>query len=114
MSEREFEEILTKRLDKIRNVLGTKAKEYVRNGDRLHNFNVGARLDGVSRERVLHGFLLKHYISYMDMLNDMDKGILPTEEYVDEKLGDIINYFILMEQSIKNKIKSKEAISEEG
>lgn len=114
MSEKEFEEILAERLDKIRNVLGTKAKEYVRNGDRLHNFNVGAQLEGISRERVIHSFMLKHYISYLDMLNDIDKGIMPTEAYVDEKLGDLINYMIIMEQSIKNKIKSKEAISEEG
>ena len=105
MKDKEFEEILKGRLDKIEKTLLIKAKEYVRNGDRLHNFNVGAAITGTSRERVLDGFLTKHYISYRDILNDIDEGKLPTEEYVDEKIGDIINYFILLEASIKNKIK---------
>jgi len=65
----------------------------------------GAEISGISRERVLHGFMLKHLISYLDMLDDMDKGIIPTEAYLDEKIGDIINYFVLQEASILEKIK---------
>ena len=52
--------------------------------------------------RVLDGFLLKHLLSYYDVLDDMDKGKYPTDEYIDEKFGDIINYFILQEAQIKN------------
>ena len=35
---------------------------------------------------------------------DIEEGKLPTEKYVDEKIGDMINYLILQEASIKQKI----------
>jgi hypothetical protein len=38
------------------------------------------------------------------MLNDIEQGKLPAEAYVDEKIGDLINYLILCEASIKEKI----------
>lgn len=100
-----FERILNFRLLKIKQILGVKAKEYVRNDDRLHNFNVGASITNSNRQRVLDGFLTKHYISYRDMLDDIDKGNIPTEELVNEKFGDIINYFILQEACIKQTIQ---------
>jgi hypothetical protein len=43
----------------------------------------------------------------MDILNDIEKGTLPKEEVVDEKIGDLINYLILCEASIKDKINLK-------
>ena len=108
MTNKEFEELLNYRLAKIEYVLGVKAAEYVRNNDRLHNFNEGSKMAGISRERVLDGFLLKHYISYRDMLNDLDNGKLQSIEYLEEKVGDILNYFILFEISMKDKIKKNE------
>ena len=39
------------------------------------------------------------------MLDDMDNGKFPKEETVNEKIGDLINYLILCEASIKDKIK---------
>lgn len=99
-----MEKIIKERLDKIYNTLSIKAKEYVRNNDRLHNFNVGAELENKIREEILHNFFLKHYISYLDMLADIREGKLPTTAYVDEKIGDMINYLILQEASIKQKI----------
>lgn len=105
-------DIVDSRLDKIHAILNIKAKEYVRNDDRLHNFNVGAELENKTREEVLHSFFLKHYISYLDMLEDISRGKLPTEAYVDEKIGDMINYLILQEASIKQKITKKREISE--
>jgi len=38
------------------------------------------------------------------MLTDIREGKLPTADYVDEKIGDMINYLILQEASIKQKI----------
>lgn len=77
------------------NVLGVKAKEYVRNDDRLHNFNEGARQKNLIREEVLDGMRLKHTISRDDMINDLKEGKIPTKEYINEKYGDIVNYYIL-------------------
>lgn len=108
MSNEFIEDEIKHRIDKIFNVLSVKAKEYTRNNDRLHNFNVGAELENKTREEVLHSFFLKHYISYLDMIEDIRNDKLPTESYVDEKVGDMINYLILQEASIKQKIRNKE------
>ncbi len=97
MTQKEFDDHLEWRLNEIQNVLGVKAKEYVRNDNPLHNFEVGAEMTGDSPAKVLDGFLLKHIISYRDMLNDLDEGKVPDAEKVQEKFGDIINYFILQE-----------------
>lgn len=91
-------------IDRTKHTLGVKAKEYVRNDDRMHNFNVGATKSNTIRERVIESFRLKHEISRDDLINDLEKGIIPTIEYVSEKYGDIINYFILEEMSITAKI----------
>ena len=100
-----FDQILEDRIRKIRLSLLIKGKEYRRNNDPLHNFNRGAKLSGQSREKVLWGFALKHHVSFLDMLDDMDAGKFPKIETVDEKIGDLINYLILCEASIKDKIK---------
>lgn len=105
MKGEEFDKIVDERLAKIKQVLLVKAKEYRRNDNALHNFEIGAKIINDSPTRVLDGFLLKHLVSYRDMLNDIDDGKLPTEEYINEKFGDIINYFILQEAQIKNMIK---------
>ena len=105
MRTEDFEKVFSKRIEKLQQLISTKSKEYVRNGDRLHNFNVGANITNSSRERALDGMLLKHYISYRDMLDDIDKGKIPTPEYVDEKIGDIITYFCLQEAAMLQTIK---------
>lgn len=107
MKDKEFQEVLTQRLKKIEQTLGQKAKEYAAEGDKLHNFNVGARITGQIREKVLWGFALKHYISFMDILDDMELGKLPSEAMVDEKIGDLINYLVLVEASIKDKLNGE-------
>lgn len=104
MNEEEFEGYVENILDRITDTLIVKGKEYSRNDDRLHNFNVGAKITETTREQVLDGFFLKHYISYRDMLKDMEGGKLPTIEYLEEKIGDMLIYLILFEASVKQKI----------
>jgi hypothetical protein len=110
MNQEEFDTNLGIRLEKIRTVLGVKAKEYVRNGNPLHNFEVGAGITGETSAKVLDGFLLKHIISYRDILNDLDEGKLPTKERVDEKIGYIINYFIIQEALLYDMIGEKKEL----
>lgn len=104
MTEKEFQHVLTTRLTKIKETLSSKAKEYATDADKLHNFNIGARITGQTREKVLWGFALKHYISFLDILENLDKGQLPSEALVDEKIGDLINYLVLVEASIKDRL----------
>lgn len=107
MTEKEFQDVLTTRLTKIKETLSSKAEEYATDNDKLHNFNVGARLTGQTREKVLWGFAIKHYISFLDILDSLDKGKLPTEAIVDEKIGDLINYLVLVEASLKDRLNGE-------
>jgi hypothetical protein len=104
MTEFEFDELVDKRTSKIKASLIVKGKEYRRNNDPLHNFNIAAQVNKTIREKALWGFAVKHYVSFLDILDDMEKGILPKETTIDEKIGDLINYLILAEASIKDKI----------
>jgi hypothetical protein len=106
MTEAQFEDLVSQRLAKIQITLVKKGKEYRRNNDPLHNFRVAAKVNNTTEEKALWGFAVKHYVSFLDILNDIERGLLPKEEVVDEKIGDLINYLILCEASIKEKISN--------
>lgn len=110
MSESYFVAVLKETLCQIEETLEVKAKEYVRNNDRMHNFNRGAIKKGITREQVIDNIRLKHEISIDDMRQDIAENKLPTEELVEEKFGDIINYFILEKLSILHKIDTKDEV----
>ena len=62
MNEQEFEEIVDNRLKQVKELLLVKGKEYRRNGNPFHNFEVGSDITGEPSYKVLDGFLLKHLI----------------------------------------------------
>lgn len=104
MTEQEFDALVEKRLDLTREVLIAKGREYRRNSDPLHNFTMASKLNNTTREKALWGFATKHLVSFLDMLDDIEKNKLPKKEYVEEKIGDLINYLILCEASIKDRM----------
>lgn len=95
-------------LSNISEVLLVKSKEYVRNDDRMHNFNQAARKKDLTREQVLDGMRLKHEVSIDDIRRDISEGVLPSRELLDEKFTDIINYYILEYMSIRHRIDKQE------
>ena len=100
----EFDCVVDRTLRDIRELLITKGKEYRRNGNVYHNFEQGAAMTGMSREKVLDGFLLKHEISINDMTNDLESGILPTREKVEEKFNDNLIYLLIKKAMILDRI----------
>lgn len=96
----EFNIVLDRRLELIRSVLGSKAKEYAHDTDRLHNFNRAAKMFSTTPEKALVGMLAKHWVSVMDMVDD--PGTIRSKEYIEEKFGDTINYLILLEAMVKD------------
>jgi hypothetical protein len=105
MTEQQFDEIVDKRLAAIKQTLLIKGKEYRRDSDPLHNFRRGGEINKQSEEKILWGFATKHLVSIIDMIDDIeDYGILPKESTVNEKIGDMINYLILLEASFKESI----------
>jgi hypothetical protein len=105
MNTEQFDNIVSNRLEAIKATLISKAKEYAKGDeDRLHNFNRGAQITGQSREKVLQGFMLKHLVSVFDMIDEPSKA---TQYMIDEKIGDCINYLVLLEASFKDRLLNK-------
>jgi len=111
MTENRFDEIVNIFLNGVRETLIVKGKEYRRNNNPFHNFDVGSQRSGLIREKVLDGFLLKHEISIADITNDLEKDILPTIKILDEKFGDNVIYLILKMASIIDKIEQENVSS---
>lgn len=105
MNQQEFDKILEKRLTITRDVLAAKGKEYKEVGkrDRLHNFNRGAEMEKTTRERYLRSLWLKHLVLLFDIIDDWQEDKVTTE-IIDEKIGDSINYLILLEAMLKEDI----------
>jgi hypothetical protein len=99
MNNTDFKEVVDGRIAKIYNVLANKSKEYSSDVDRLHNFKVAARLESTpeSPEKSLWGMMKKHTVSVIDIIDGTMRGEYPTPAMRDEKLGDAINYLILLE-----------------
>jgi hypothetical protein len=102
MTNIEFEKLLAERLEKTRKVLGVKRAEYSSEKDRLHNFKSSAELQmatcATTPVRELWGMAKKHIISVQDMVFSHEK---PSNVKIDEKIGDTINYLILLEALFK-------------
>lgn len=100
MTNEEADKMLDQILEKVRQTLSVKAKEYVRNEDRMHNFNVASNMTGMSREEVIASFRLKHEVSIIDLRKDVKEGNIISQELLNEKYLDAINYYILELMSI--------------
>ena len=107
MNNEQFVEIVNARCDSIKAVLANKAKEYAADDDRLHNFKRAALIGRTNPSRALFGMMNKHLVSVLDIFDDIDRGILPSEAMVDEKFGDLINYLIL-ELGVIAEMRTKE------
>lgn len=96
MKREEFTNRVEKRIDLIRQTLLTKHKEYAKDDNVFRNFDEaagGLSLHGTSSE-VLWSYMTKHLVSIKDIV--ADKKPVDTA-VVSEKIGDIINYLILLE-----------------
>lgn len=104
MRREDFYDVVDDRLEKIRSILLNKEKEYASGGDRLSSFNIGAKRTGKIREEIIQGFMLKHELAVESIVNEIKVGNLPTLELINEKFGDVINYYIILEASIRDRI----------
>lgn len=107
MTTEEFNLLVHNRTEKIRAVLATKAAEYAR-GDRLSNFKRAATILRVTPEQAWVGMFAKHLVSILDMVDDVqdrvgsDTNNLPLW---DEKITDAINYLVLLEALVSERIR---------
>lgn len=97
--------------DRSRNVMVKKGAEYSGDAEVFHNFNNSV---GISIHKtnvaVAWEYLTKHLQSVKDMITAIElDGSLGkiNQSMLDEKFGDIINYFLLIEGMIKEKVTLK-------
>ena len=101
MNSKQFDEVMERRIELIRKVLITKRAEYApEGGDRLHNFNRAAAMLGCTRERALIGMWTKHIISILDIVDNIESK-KPSMALIEEKIGDAVNYLLLLEAMLK-------------
>lgn len=104
MDSEQFSAIVKRRIDLIKVILRNKGREYASTADRLYNFKVASRLLDTTPEKALLGMLSKHLVSVFDLIESPTNR---TPEMIDEKLGDTINYFILLEAVLKEQLEQQ-------
>ena len=95
MDNKEFLAEFERQIEKCKKTLFSKSAQYGRNGNRLHNFFRASSMLGQRPITALRGMLAKHIIALNDIVDDIEAGKPVKQEYIDEVLGDNINYLFL-------------------
>lgn len=102
-----FDEVVEETITSIRKTLLVKGKEYIRNNNPFHNFDVGSDFTGMIPEDYLFALNTKHIASIRDLIEDLyDEEKAINIAQVEEKIGDAITYLILLEGLFKRRLNS--------
>ena len=112
MNAKDFNEIVAARMDWCNKTLCAKGDEYARDGDRLWNFKAAGRKRNQHPAQALAGMEVKHDVSVDDIIDGLARGIVPPKELVAEKIGDSINYLLLLEGLIEEERQRREEVPE--
>lgn len=108
----EFNEVVLNRINSIQRVLAQKAEEYASSKSRFHNFEVAGRKAGTSPEKALLGMMMKHVVAVDDLVDWIEECPHKlTKEIINEKIGDNINYLILLEGMLLNRAEHIEKLN---
>jgi hypothetical protein len=108
MNNSEFNRIVQDRIRLIEKTLLLKQAEYADVNDVFRNFkNAGAHLK-TTKEKALWGMAIKHLVSIEDMIEviAIGRGYELDYEHVQEKIGDMINYLVLLEAMLTDEANS--------
>ena len=100
MNTETFNKIIHEQIDQCENTLCKKADEYATE-DRLHNFKVAAGLQDCLPTTALAGMMAKHTVSVYDMIRGLENGLCYPIELWNEKIGDSINYLLLLAAAVR-------------
>lgn len=95
-----FNAIIHEQINRCEDTLCDKAEEYA-TADRLHNFKQAAALQGIEPTTALAGMMCKHTVSIYDMIGGLEIGKKYPIEMWNEKIGDSINYLLLLAALIR-------------
>lgn len=96
----EFKVLLQARLDSIVDTLYKKQDEYASDHDVLFNFKTAARIRNRLPQEALFDMAVKHLVAVIDLV---DGKLQATDRAINEHLGDMINYLILLEATLKDR-----------
>lgn len=103
MDSKRFNDILENTLNDCCRTLGFKAGEYATE-DRLHNFKVAAKLQNCTPLTALAGMMAKHTVSVYDLIQKHEQGLPVSEAMWGEKIGDSINYLLLLTALVQEEL----------
>ena len=103
MKTEKFNTVLDNTVSRCIQTLGVKADEYATE-DRLHNFKVAAELQKCTPITALTGMMAKHTVSVYDLIQRHEQGVAVPIEMWDEKIGDSINYLLLLSALIQEEL----------
>ena len=109
MSTEKFEQVVLEECEHIAATLTTKAMEYAHDDDRLHNFNQIAGVNDEPVEKSIWGMACKHLSCVLDLVHGRKKDY--DRPYLDEKIGDFINYLIILKAHFYNEIEIMEKVA---
>jgi hypothetical protein len=107
MTRKQFvEEVVQRRVQLIKDVLETKNSEYADKDDVFKAFTEALPLSfHDTKQAVAWEFMVKHLQSIKMIIEARAKtGKIPDEKVLEEKIGDAINYLILIEGMFKEDI----------
>ena len=108
MNREEFGHFVEYAFERSKKVLIKKGDEYARDENAFHVFQnaTGISLHNVDTS-VAWEMAVKHLQSIKDILREVEYNNLSklSEHILDEKFGDAINYFVLIEGMLREKIK---------
>ena len=110
MNAEDFNKIVAARMAWCNKTLCAKGDEYARDGDRLWNFKAAGRKLNCHPAKALAGMMVKHTVSVDDIIDGLARGIVPPKELVAEKIGDSINYLLLLEGLIEEERQRREGV----
>lgn len=109
MNRDKFNRIVDARCESIKQTLTKKGAEYSTDNNVFHNFDESVGISfAKSPEMVAWEYMTKHLQSIRDLVELTQHGYMgyPSETLVNEKIGDAINYLVLIEGMLKKRIEN--------
>lgn len=104
MTHKDLRELLEQVQARDKSLFACKNDEYAR-GDALSNFKKAANAKNCTPEDALIGMLVKHWVSIVDIVADLDEGKVAPLELWQEKCGDLRVYGFLLEALATERIQ---------